>query len=909
MKIKIFLLALILSATTLPASAQQGPADNITFAFTETDDDPQELKLTDSIDTFFEIGQYFHKNYPDNFIDTDLKPDIARFFPNATTQQLYNRENWIRKGVKIFRWGKQKIAEIKSKFLVPDTPVLTYKDSEYENPSDYTYEDAGENNVRITTDIKKVISYSHDPKEIETYQAHQKRLEDTAAFEKKYPSLARLKRVYDKIEFKKLPFYGTVYPDPKTDGEGISPWVKQAHASVRLASDQSRLENRPQLRGIIHFALQQDWYLLAYAHLQYPEITIDFAKSQNLKNCRLFRPLPHRLPFADGDLIVYYNNFAYPFICDVIDLNQPAQLNTQVTYTVCNTDKQCQTSNTPLSLQIETGNGFSTTLQNFITQTFTHLPDTREDDIHIQDVSIEENPNSPTGETLRLVVDNKSDWQKPEIFVHNKQNTLFSSPRMAIDGKRATIRFDILSPDHHLIDQDIEITIRPDNLLAYRFSKPIVSSSIFNIHSRTLTLGLILLAVLGGFILNFMPCVFPVLSLKILSLTKFGAKNHCTQKMSFLLSTLGIWVSFAVLATILCVLKILGHNLGWGMQFQNPLFIITMTFLILLFLAQLNGYIHLNIFPSGLISKQKSSVIDAFFSGILIVIMATPCTGPYLGTTIGFALSGTPLDMVAILMAVALGLSLPYLLLLLIPNLSAFIPAPGPWMHKLEKIMKLMLVLTIIWLLSILKAQSSWTTIAGTIVTGYLFYLLLQIYNNSLSEADSLTVKNPLTRKKSRLLLHCFYIFLLACCFTGALIIGKIGFAHHRTVVEKQTTNSLDFTQIGKDVDDGWNVLIKIGADWCLTCGYNDLMVFNNYSSQLLYNQYKVKIVNIDWTEYDADVLDFMSEYGRRGLPFYILYNRNIPEGLVLPEILNQMQLKKILENSGIRAEYNFTEE
>ncbi|MBR1604802.1 MAG: thioredoxin family protein [Alphaproteobacteria bacterium] len=906
---KIFFLFSLLLSLSYPCLAQEDMPNNITLALEEQDSESTPITLNNMLETAVEVGKYFQNNYPDNLIDSDLKPDIAKFFPEADTQELYDKENFIRKSIKLFRWGKEKIAAIKSKILVPDTPILTYKDSEYENPTDYDYQDVGEDQVRITTDIKKVISYSHDPKEIETYEAHLQKKQQDHTLETKYPSLARLKKAYDKIEWKKLPFYGIIYDDPKTEGEGISPWQKSGQAQVRLASDQSRLDNRSEIKGIVQFALEQGWLLLAQPYNQYPDIVVNFSHSQNIKKCQVFQPTPHRIPFKDGDLIMYFNNLAYPFICEVEDNKQPAVINADINFSLCNAQKQCENNRASLSLPILDGFGFGTVLQNFITQSFTHLPDTQETNIMIQDVSIEENPDSPSGQTLRLIIDNNNNYNNPDFFVRTPRNTLFSSPRTAIDNHRASVRMDILTSHEQLIGTPLEITIRTDNFHSYRFTKTILSSSVFDIHSRKLTLGLWLLAMLGGFILNFMPCVFPVLSLKILSLTEFGAKNQQAQKRSFILSILGILTSFLILSGILCLLKLIGHNLGWGMQFQNPLFITTMIFVILLFLAQLHGYIRLNILPLNYLSKPHASHSwNAFFSGILVVVMATPCTGPYLGTTIGFALSGTPFDIFAILMAVAIGLALPYFLLLLIPNLSVLIPHPGPWMQKLHWLMSLMLWLTVLWLLSILKAQSSFTTCIGIIGCMLIFYALLRFYNRCQNEIEKITTNTTIRQNAKRLMLI-IYGFILTFILSIALIIGYIGFSHHHQTVQKQSIKQLDFTQIGQDVSNGWNVLIKVNADWCLTCSYNNFLVFNNSSTQKLYDRYKVKIVNVDWTEYNPEILKFMSEYGRRGLPFYILYNRNIPEGIVLPELLNQMTFKKILENSGIAVEDDFINE
>jgi suppressor for copper-sensitivity B len=327
-----------------------------------------------------------------------------------------------------------------------------------------------------------------------------------------------------------------------------------------------------------------------------------------------------------------------------------------------------------------------------------------------------------------------------------------------------------------------------------------------------------------------------------------------------------------------------------------------MIFAILLFIAQIQGMLSFQISFNKSSQKKKSSPVwDAFLSGLLIVLMATPCTGPYLGTTIGFALSGTPTDIFAIMGAVALGLSLPYIVLACLPILSYTVPPPGAWMKKIHIIMQIMLFLTLIWLLSILKAQSSWLTVGTILMMLILFYFALNVYNQSLIGIEKDLINKKQTLKRAKRFIHTLLLSILGSLFVLSLIVGTTGFSHHREQTVKQTKITLDFNQIREDVAKGYNVIVRIGADWCLTCSYNNFLVFDNTTSQDIYKQYNVKFINIDWTEYNPAILDFMSEYGRRGLPFYILYNQNVPEGLVLPEILSQMDFENILFGNGVK--------
>lgn len=896
---KFLTLLVVIGLCSFPCFAEQTADSQISLDF---QDEPETYQAgaKEYIETAIEVGYYFEKNYPGEFIEKDLKPDIAKFFPHLTDQQLYDREDTIRSLVKTFRWGKEKYNQIKAMFLTPDTPVLTYKDEDYEVPDNTPYVDVGENKVLITTDIKKVLSYSQNPKEVESYEHFLERKNKLKKIETAFPEFAKLKEIFSKIEFKKFPLYGIVYDDPIAEGKGESPWTDIGESQIRLISEKNKIDKNDEMRFAIHFATPDNIRILAQQYQEYPKIKLDFSKSENIKSCDSFRPFPERTLFNDGDLITYPNNFAFPIICKIDDINKPARLKADIRFSSCNADKKCQTHNGSVSLNMENGLSFSTPSSNFITQSFNFLPYAYEKDLKLKDVSIETNKDIPSGQTLRIIADLPQKGARPEVFAETADNISFSRPRIAIDGHTMTARLDVLTPDANLENTEAEILIKTDSYDSYRLLRTINSASVFDILAGKLSLGMILLAILGGFILNFMPCVFPVLSIKLLSLTKFGGLNTKQIKANLGISVLGIFTAFIIMSGILALLKAGGHMLGWGMQFQNPYFITAMIFVILLFIAQLNGLFYLKIPFSDKLAAQTNSKFINFFSGVLIVIMATPCTAPYLGTTIGFALAGNTYDIFAILLSVALGLSLPYLLLLVLPDLSVLIPHPGPWMHKLNKIMLFMLFLTLIWLYCILLAQSSWTNLLWVIAFGILFYMIIYLAYHTRLQLETTPLDDDVKHIVPKMLAT-VYAALLMLFFGSALYMTSGGFEKNRQQNQTQQQTAINYSLIQKSINDGHNVIVNVGADWCLTCSYNNVVIFDNPAIQNLIDQYGIKFINIDWTGYNREILEFMSRYGRRGLPFYILYNKNIPDGIVLPEVLSIMELEKILKDANIQ--------
>ena len=279
----------------------------------------------------------------------------------------------------------------------------------------------------------------------------------------------------------------------------------------------------------------------------------------------------------------------------------------------------------------------------------------------------------------------------------------------------------------------------------------------------------------------------------------------------------------------------------------------------------------------------------------MVVLMSTPCTAPYLGTTIGFALAGSPLDIFAILIAVATGISLPYFLFLAIPNISVFVPKPGPWMEKLEQWMNFLLFLTIFWLLSILWSQiGAWPVfrLSGSLLV---FWTLIWFRKKVTEHIETNEPEEEIKQGAQRIVRRFFWLlsFLLF-----ALAVWDIR-SNFVAAQNNSTKTQLNLPQISEEIKQGNIVLVNVGASWCLTCTYNDYIVFGNLSVKKLMNHYHIKVINIDWTNYNSEILQFMERFGRRGIPFSILFSPNIPEGMVLPEIMTEREFSEILRSVG----------
>jgi thiol:disulfide interchange protein len=403
-------------------------------------------------------------------------------------------------------------------------------------------------------------------------------------------------------------------------------------------------------------------------------------------------------------------------------------------------------------------------------------------------------------------------------------------------------------------------------------------------------LAVLFSAVLGGLILNIMPCVLPVISLKIFS---FVSEAHNDPKKIFrlgLVFALGILVSFWILAAVVVALKSAGQQIGWGFQLQSPTFVIIMSVIVMVFGLNLFGVFELYA-PTCVCDEAgaiagKSGYPGAFFNGFLATALATPCTAPFLGPALGYAFSRSALEVFTVFTAVALGLALPYLLLTARPAWLRHLPKPGPWMERTKQFMGFLLVATLLWLLWVLGSLLGFKAIiwAGA------FLLLAAIACWILGQFAT-----PLSSRPQRTVA---WLVALALTIGGwAWFVPKaLGTQQHdgiawvtfspeeleRTLARRQTV-FLDFT-----------------AEWCLTCKVNEHTILESEEVVATLRQLKVVPMKADWTRYDPEITAMLARFDRSGVPLYVIFpGKDSQHPIVLPEVITRGLVVEKLEQAA----------
>ena len=408
--------------------------------------------------------------------------------------------------------------------------------------------------------------------------------------------------------------------------------------------------------------------------------------------------------------------------------------------------------------------------------------------------------------------------------------------------------------------------------------------------ARTLFLRSLLFALLGGLILNLMPCVFPVLSMKALNFIAHSKDDGAELKRGGLAYSAGVILSFAALGGLLLVLRGLGEQIGWGFQLQSPLIIILIAYVIFAVGLNLAGVFEVSsrFADVGSEAAQKEGLRGSFLTGVLAVLVATPCTAPFMGVALGYALFQPAEIALSIFIALGLGLALPYLVLSFVPGLAKTLPRPGPWMETVKKVLSVPMFATVIWLLWVLGRQVQWTAVvAGLLGLAALAWGLWQLGQRQRADMKPFAVSS-------------------AGLVLAALIAVGIGIAAPRqTEMNGGAEMGLAYEPYSPERvqalrASGKHVFVNFTAAWCITCLVNEKVVFSDPGIREYFADGSIAYVKADWTNRDPVITHALAQYDRAGVPLYLLYpagGEDMNDAMVLPQILTTATFSEALES------------
>lgn len=399
----------------------------------------------------------------------------------------------------------------------------------------------------------------------------------------------------------------------------------------------------------------------------------------------------------------------------------------------------------------------------------------------------------------------------------------------------------------------------------------------------------LLFAFIGGLFLNVMPCVLPVLSIKILGFVNQANEDPKRIFHLGLVFGLGVLVSFLALATTVVAIQSAGAQVGWGFQLQEPRFVVVMIAIIFAFGLSLFGVYSIDLpgaATQGLAGATgKEGPGGAFFNGVLATVLATPCTAPLLGPALGFAFSQPPIMIYLFFVTIALGLAAPYVLLSWKPAWLKIVPKPGPWMETFKQSMGMLMMATVVWLLWVLGKQAG----ADAIVATLSFLLVISIACWAIGWGFDLSATN---RKRATASVVALTLTLGAYFYFPERYLDKLGGAVASAEPTTKVTGETEWKPFSIDLVNELSALNKtifvdFTADWCLTCKVNEKTVLSTKKVQAAFAEYEVETLLADYSRRQPEITKILQQFGRAGVPMYLVFPAGHPEDyILLPEVL-----------------------
>jgi thiol:disulfide interchange protein/DsbC/DsbD-like thiol-disulfide interchange protein len=403
---------------------------------------------------------------------------------------------------------------------------------------------------------------------------------------------------------------------------------------------------------------------------------------------------------------------------------------------------------------------------------------------------------------------------------------------------------------------------------------------------------LMMLAVLGGLILNLMPCVFPVLSIKAIGLVEQARKHPAAVRTKGLVFAAGVIASMLALAAVLLALRAGGEQIGWGFQLQSPLFVTLMIYLLLAVGLNLSGVFEVGGGLAGVGDSltQGDSYRASFFTGVLTTLVATPCTAPFMAAAVGAAITQSPIVALAIFAALGAGLSLPYLLISIAPWMRRALPKPGAWMDTLKQVFAFPMYASAAWLLWVLAQQTSsiglGAALAGAILVGFGAWAYQK--SKGTSARGRLVA---LTTSAAAVLLALVLPARFADVAAAAPAAGPSAASE-----SSEGWQPYDPQRVRALRASGTPLLVNFTASWCLTCLVNERNAFADPQVRGILRSKGVTLMKGDWTNRDPSITQALADFGRAGVPLYVLYNSK--PGATAPVVLPQLLTAGIVETA-----------
>ncbi|EIJ42237.1 thiol:disulfide interchange protein [Beggiatoa alba B18LD] len=489
----------------------------------------------------------------------------------------------------------------------------------------------------------------------------------------------------------------------------------------------------------------------------------------------------------------------------------------------------------------------------------------------------------------------------PQAFVQEANILFLRIPQHAFFKTAPAVLTGVLVITRAGKTDSYEITAKPDSVLlpatflqAQRIGQVADNSATINVTTEVTSFFNLLLmlgfAILGGIILNLMPCVFPILALKAVSLAESQGLSVERQRWHGVIYTVGVGCSFLLIAGLLLGLRMGGASIGWGFQLQSPLFVAILTYLFFAMALSLSGVVSFGTRLMGIGDSlaTQQGYRGSFFTGMLAVIVASPCSAPFMGTAIGFALLQPTGIALLVFLALGMGMALPFLLLTLFPQWARFLPRAGAWMNTFKQFMAFPLYLTVVWLLWILGRQTNVNGMAIVLIGLVLLAFALWVWGHN-------PHVRPYWQWLHRSLSLCAMGLAIALLNSSLLTPMTTATAIRVDSAEQRLISAYSAEKLAQLRTEGKAVFVNLTADWCITCLVNEQVALETPVVQQAFIDKKIHYLKGDWTNVNPEITALLTQFKRSGVPLYLYYAVNASEPVVLPQLLTPTLILDVL--------------
>jgi suppressor for copper-sensitivity B len=486
---------------------------------------------------------------------------------------------------------------------------------------------------------------------------------------------------------------------------------------------------------------------------------------------------------------------------------------------------------------------------------------------------------------LQITAHRGQGWQNPQVFTDSLEGSSLGKPVVKVEGQLA--RFTLPVTDEwgdkaaDITGKTLSIVLSDNGLAQQNYLK--VSPLSAGAPGAVALWQVALMALAGGFILNLMPCVLPVLGMKLGSILQVEQRNRQSIRVQFLASSGGIITSFLALALLMTLLRYTHQTLGWGIQFQSPWFIGLMVLVTAVFTANLLGLFEINL-PSKMTTRlathQRSGLSGHFAEGAFATLLATPCSAPFLGTAVAFALAAPLPVLWGLFLMLGIGMSLPWLMIALWPGLAMCLPRPGRWMLRLRLFLGALMLSACLWLLSLMQNHFSALTVA--VLAGVLLVMLFAFSLRRYGLRNS-----ALTAGAGALLAGA--VIVMASHFSGTGGKPLRDDIAWQPLSEEAIQTALAANKV---------VFVDVTADWCVTCKANKYNILMRDDVQKALTENDVVALRGDWTLPSKPINDFLQKRGSVAVPFNQIYGPHNPAGEILSPLLTRDAVLQGLEDA-----------